>query len=173
MRIQAISNNYQNRQNTNFGAKLNNITIKDNVADNILKFIEEMKAISKNNYPSNYKVGNVTFNHSPYTAGWLVKTEDRFFGVDFDQDNKLYSLFMINNEKDENGKEIIKSFDYYLGTPTAVNPVPEICYSEFESDNFKDGMHRHRYINGSSVPDNIADRINKVVDSTLRYMGIK
>ena len=171
MKILPVNRNFDCSQNPNFGAKLSNIMIKDSVAENITKFIDEMKVISKEKYPSSIKIGKTTFNHSKYCAGWQKQTEKRYISVDFDPDDKLYSVCIINKEKNPDGKVIIKSFDYYLGTPTAINPVPEISYAEFEAENFKKGLWQNLYKEGSEVPDKIADLMNKVVVSTLKYMG--
>ena len=158
------------RNDNTFGAKVSNITIKDSAVESIKGLEEIIYKAGKNVKNSEIPIGNKKAIHSPYELGYHTKDRDLDFILD--ENNNVTHIGIINKTKTPDDKELIKSFYYYKGCPTAPNPIPSISYSEFTVFDFNTYKH-DIYNEGEVVPDNIADKIKNLIDITIKNLGIK
>ena len=155
------SNNLNSPSKTSFGAKLSNINVKDETAKSVNELMDVFEGMKSKLPCDEIPVANTKAVHSPYVAGYL-----------FDQNKRPYNFLAIDNTKNAAGKDVVKSFSYYLGHPEADNPIPTINYMEFEPESRRVAV-QEKYQTGASIPDNIANSIKAVVDTILGSLGKK
>lgn len=167
------SNNLNSPSKTSFGAKLSNINVKDETAKSVNELMDVFEGMKSKLPCDEIPVANTKAVHSPYVAGYLFDLEKgKRLSVDFDENKRPYNFLAIDNTKNAAGKDVVKSFSYYLGHPEADNPIPTINYMEFEPESRRVAV-QEKYQTGASIPDNIANSIKAVVDTILGSLGKK
>jgi len=161
-------------QSTSFGAKLSNITIKDNAAESVNKLVDSFTEIL-NQIPSrNVKYANTTAVRPPRSLDYQINiSKNERLSVIFDL-GKPCNIFLNSKVNEKDGSQVIKSLYYYTGNPNAImNHTPAISYTEYKMGSEISGNAVKRFKSGETVNDEIADKIKELVDSTLTKLGIK
>ena len=81
----------------------------------------------------------------------------------------IEDAFVVNTEKNKEGKDIVKSFRFYPGTTLS---FPNIKYWEKEVGNVFSGVSAE-YKKGDIVADDVSASIANLINTVLGKLGIK
>jgi len=153
--------------------KLGGVTVSDEAGKAINKLVETLNEIPRQRAKYiDISLGNSRAHETQFQRPYYeIKAGDKAsINTMIKIDNSgIENAFVVNTEKNKEGKDIVKSFRFYPGRTLS---VPNIKYWEKEVGNVFSGVNAE-YKKGDIVADGVSASIANLINTVLGKMGIK